>query len=160
MQPKTKILLLSLLMFLCGKTLASSVIPRANILVEKNNEDTRTCQFSYESAEAAAKSALRYNRIEIQDNFSSDALGIYIGSASFIEFGRRDACAVTLKVEFYQYEKVKLPGSGREIFSKVVHCTNGFAGTVLKKEVQQSANEMVRNAIELCISEIEKKTKR
>jgi hypothetical protein len=160
MHTKTKFSLLIFLIFFTCQALASLVIPRASILIEEDNEDTRTCQFSYKSAEAAAKSALRYNRIEIQDSISPDALVIYIGSASFIEFGRRDACAVVLKVEFYQLEKVKLPVSGKEILSKVVHCANGSAGTLLKKDVQQDLNAMIRNVIELCISEIEKKTRR
>jgi len=157
---KENFLLLCLLLVACSQALASQVIPKASVFVEGDEEANKNCMFSYSSAEAAAKAALRYNRIEIEDRKFSESIEIYVGAGSFTEVAGRSSCAVALTVEFQQYQSVKMPISNRDIASRVVHCRNGVGGILPKNIVQESMNSAVKRIIDECISEIEKKAKR
>ncbi len=69
-------------------------------------------------------------------------------------------CAVMLKVEFYHFQSVKIPATELDIVSRVVHCANGTGGTIHKRNIQTELNAMVREVIDSCINEIEKKAKK
>ncbi len=159
MNNRVSFLFVSMLALLTGQALASQVIPSAGIETEIDSEFNKICQFSHESARAAAETALRSNRIKIIRDEDPNGMKIYIGGGSFFELAGKRFCAVSLQVEFFNYSRVTLPVSNQNIHSRVVHCKNGIGGIVDKNSIQDDLNSSVKRMIDECISRIESKAK-
>ncbi len=112
---------------------ASRIIPKAYVLVETDDESNKSCEFSYRSAEAAAKAALRYNRIKIADDPSPFVMRVYVGAGFFAETINKNSCAVSLHIEFSNHQIVKMPITKQEVPAKAVFCQNGVGGIRPKK---------------------------
>lgn len=151
---KRILLITSLLM-----TLSTGVIaqPINNVVVfsETEDDDFRRCNLTYEGLVASAKSALRYNRIDVS-NQSNGEVNLWI-SGQVLPIGN-GYCATSITAQFYKIGMIALP-KGNMLGDHVL-CNKTSIGTYAIQNTQSKWNDTVRQMVDLCISKIESKLRK
>ena len=121
-------------------------VPPLELVVEKLGQDATICQIDEAGIGAAARSAARYNRIQL---VSSSIYTLYI-NVNVIDAGA--GCASNIRAEVYSYRTVPLENKNR--FAKVVLCDIGGAGYYPKGVAMSRVSEYVKQAVERCIDRL------
>jgi hypothetical protein len=128
----------------------SQPIKNLYVFSEKDDDDFRRCNLSSEGLVATAKSTLRYNRINVSNQFNSD-LDLWI-APSVIPIND-NFCAAAVSIQIYKRGVISF-STGAMIGDHVL-CNKTSIGTYKIQNTQTQWNNAVREMIELCISKIE-----
>jgi len=149
-----KLLNLSLLFLTFFYSSITFAQPIANVFVfsEKGNERNEKCNVSYESAVAAVKASLRYNRVPVVATDTSP-FSLYINLNNH-EFSSR-ACSIAINLHVYFYAPVNVPYTNKKPFLKTMLCERTTAGVLDKINQQSSINTELKSMVEECLASIE-----
>ena len=128
-------------------------INKVFVIGGSDTEDLKKCGASYESIVSSAKSALRFNRIEIATVNDADVM---LGIQVLMIPTSPGYCASALNIQFFvltdiNLKKGKLTGTN-ELCSDLA--------IINSSKNQQQLNDMTKQIIDNCISQIETRVKR
>jgi hypothetical protein len=123
------------------------------VFSEDDDPDSRKCQTSSQSVESAAESALRFNRISISTNRSTE-VKLHI-SPVVLSLTER-FCAANVRITFLKYAPTAISESQKPIWASHVFCTRSTLFAYDRNEIQNRINLKVKQMVDECISEIEK----
>jgi len=118
--------------------------------IEIGGEKITNCSLSHESVDAALSSVARYNRINIKG--TSYVMAYHQVNALPIQ---NNSCAANLYFDIRVYDSTRV--LGKNIFTKIVLCSNSFILTGDISGMQTRLNNAAKEAFELCLVEVEKK---
>lgn len=127
---------------------AQSNIDSVRVLVEQMDSDAADCGITTRQIEAAAKSALRYNRIRMTE--AESASFIYYINVNVRTSGQ--LCIAAVNVELYDYQLVNFPRIG-PMFGKVVLCEAGFVGSG-SRGVSEGVYTGIKEMTDTCLSDV------
>lgn len=142
--------ILSILLIFLQLTAFSQPIKNIYVFSEKDDDDFRRCNLSSEGLVAAAKSALRYNRIDISNQLDSD-LNLWIAPTAIPIYD--NFCAIAVSIQIYKLGVISL--STGTMMGDHVLCVKNSIGTYKIQNTQTKWNDAVREMVDLCISKIE-----
>lgn len=119
-------------------------------MVEVYGEPISKCELSSESIDAALKSVMRYNRIQV----SSSRVKLY---HSAVAIDMSSSCAVNLSIMFYLHEKIYSPNLKTSLYADVVLCENNTLLTGPKYNLQTRVNDMAKEMVDKCLAKIDSK---
>ena len=125
----------------------------AKVVVEEDSNSNVICKNSHESASAAIKSALRYNRIESLPKNTTGRV-IFYTSLTNTEV-TRDSCSMGLYMQVYFYTSAKMPQSDKSVFLRGELCSKSVTGFFDKVNMQERVNANLKRLVDECIAEIE-----
>lgn len=125
----------------------------ARVITEEDSKSNIACKVSQESASAATKSALRYNRIE---SLPINTFGTIIFYATITNFEvSSTACSLGIRMQVYFNTSAKMPQSGKPVFIKGELCNRSATGYLDKNSMQERVNSNLKTFVDECIAEIE-----
>ncbi len=127
-------------------------IANAYVFGEKGNERNVTCNVSYESAIAAVKSSLRYNRVPIVATDTSP-LRVYV-NLNNNEIST-SACSIAITLHVFFYAPVNVPYTNKNPFLKTMLCDRISSGHLSKSNQQSAINTELKSMVEECLADIE-----
>jgi len=130
-------------------------IKSAYVYSEEDDESNVKCQYSNASGVAATQSALRYNRVEVFNSFSTNNINFYINVNNFE--ATNQSCTFAIELQAYVYARVSVPGVSKQVLLKSLICSKGSAGMLNKMNIQDRLNQRLKSWVDLCISEFDKK---
>lgn len=136
---------------------SAQTLPDIGILTEQDDDSLRVCQVSHESAAAAARSALRYNRISVASLSESDWY-LYINlNALPIERGGQDtgSCAVSISIEVKGNQILNSTPLKKSYFGSVIYCKRGGLTIWDTATAQTTINSSIKGFVDECVAEIE-----
>ena len=153
---------LNTLIFIIGLFITTLInaqpIKSAFVFGEVGNDSNIKCQFNYSSSIAAVESALRYNRVSIDKDSTSNnnngGIKFYLNVTNWEV--NQTTCSVGVQLSIHYYDDVKIPKSNKTIRSEIVLCQDGATGFISKLEMQTVVNSRFKEYVDKCISEIEK----
>lgn len=140
-----------------GLPAAAQTLPDIGILTEYDNDSLRVCQVSHESAEAAARSALRYNRISVVSLSDSDWY-LYVNlNALPIERGGQGtgSCAISAQIEIKANQSLHSRPLKQSYFGPVIYCQKAALTIWGTATAQTTINANIKGFVDECVAEIE-----
>jgi len=154
---KAKIRLWLLLAICFSSSAQAQSIANVRVFSELDNKANLNCGASNDSAVAAVKAALRYNRISIADAPNND-FSIYLNINNFEVASKECAIAIDMQVYFYAFTQV--PKTKKSIILKTLLCERGSAGYLDKSSMQSNINTKLKGYVDECVTEIENQIKK
>lgn len=142
--------ILFILLICIELTAFSQPINNLYVFSEKEDDDFRRCNLSSEGLVATAKSALRYNRIDVTNQQNSD-IKMWV-NMTVLPINNNN-CAGNLTVWIYKLGGISLPKG--TIVGDHVLCNRSSIGTYTIQNTQTKWNDAVREMVDLCIARIE-----
>ena len=131
-------------------------ISNVRVISEPDSKANLSCGASGESAVAAVKAALRYNRISNTDSPAND-FSIYLNINNF-EVSSKE-CAIGLEMHVYFYAITQVPKTKKSLLLKTLLCEKGFIGYLDKPNMQSNINFKLKSYVDECVTEIENQLK-
>jgi len=132
----------------------SQPIASARVVTEEDDKKNVACKTSHESASAAIKSALRYNRVEIVPSTETGNVNFYM-TITNTEVNR-ESCSVGIYMQVHFYTYAKMPQSGKAILLKGELCNRSATGYLEKNSMQDRVNATLKSYVDECLAQIEK----
>jgi hypothetical protein len=129
-----------LLFTIVQSSVYSQTIKSAYVLSEEDDETNIKCQFSYGSAVAATRSALRYNRIEIQNNIQGNDIIFYVNVTNTESSSQ--LCTFDLELQVYVYSWVSIRNVSKPLRLKALLCEKGLSGSYTKMNMQERIDQL------------------
>jgi hypothetical protein len=133
-------------------------MPPIYVFGEQDNDKTAACMLSYAEVVEAAKSAFRYNRIQIaakEDYLEDRALQAYVNiNAIDVRRGGQStgSCAVNVGFSVGSYTTILNPVTKSKHFGEVIFCSPGTLFVWRKEDVAQQVKETIRDYVNECVS--------
>jgi hypothetical protein len=115
--------------------------------------DAEKCHVTAAAAEAAVKSAMRYNRMEATDEAGAPFIYVSISGVELAQGG--DRCALSANLSFRSYELQPSKFLGTTYLGRVVYCERGAVISWDKPTAQTQVNNNFKNWVDECVLEIE-----
>lgn len=129
-----------------AQPISAQEIPPLTLLVERLGNDAEICSVSEADVEAAARSAARYNRLNIVRAASNT---LYV-NVNVISSGT--SCSYNLSTEINGYSTVDFGGTSK--FAKVIFCHVGGTGISPKVKVSSQIIDMLKQSIDRCLAKL------
>lgn len=129
--------------------------PINNVFVFSESDENgnfHRCNLNYEGLVASAKSALRYNRIEISQSNSAE-IKLYISGVA-LPF-QDGYCANSLFLQIYKGGYISIPQG--KMYGTYELCSKSNTATFSTLNAQSKRNANVKEMVDLCLAEIESK---
>lgn len=127
----------------------SANLTEVNVFGEKVTD----CNLSTASVTAALTGTMRYNRINVTDNFGGVVYLYHQVTAANISGG----CAANVKIEFKVYEGVFVKNLNKKVTTNAVICSENSILIGQISTFQTRVNDAAKDMAQQCLLEISKK---
>ncbi|MEQ1782254.1 MAG: hypothetical protein ABMA14_12895 [Hyphomonadaceae bacterium] len=127
-------------------------LSNAYVFGEADDSDNTSCRAEHRSAVASVEAALRYNGIKISDDTANTTVYVNLAAVQLSS----GICAIALELRFTEYAFLSNLTVVQPQVMNVLLCNKHGVLTGSPTGIQSRVNDMLRDAVDRCISEIEK----
>ena len=124
---------------------------------EDGGEENTKCKFDFKSGIAAVESALRYNRVKIENSPEAEGVDFYINVTNLEIDNNMCSASISLRVGYFK--TMNIPQTNKSIMTTIVLCSKESLVHFFKVNMQSKVNSILKDSVDQCISKVEKKAR-